>query len=94
MRSLCAYVANLALTIIFTLAGMCIFGAISIAWNAHVNSEGFRFVWKYHFATSPESLRMYYEVRNLFISIGAAVGIVSAQAGWFSHFLDKKFKQL
>lgn len=72
---------NMLLSVVSVVVGMLIFYLFSLWFNAVAHVDGFDFVWKRQ-CTQIHNIERYYLVRDIFLIIGSAVGLVCSQVAF------------
>lgn len=86
LRPLCL---NLILTLVSVFVCIILAYIFSYIVNANANPQAVRFLKHGGGGVPTASLERYYWIRNFFMILGAAVGLVSAQVVWVLDALGK-----
>jgi hypothetical protein len=82
LRSL---VLNILFSLVATIGCMGLLYLCSLVFNSYAHAEGLAFAWRTKWSVTPDALERYYHARNMFLLIGAALGLASSQVVWYSH---------
>jgi hypothetical protein len=78
---------NIMFSLFAVILCMGLFYAISVVFNSCDNPKALEFVWqgRVQFSIDTALLERYFHTRDMFLVIGAAVGLASSQVVWYSQ---------
>jgi hypothetical protein len=80
---------NMALSVVSVVIAMLVFYLLSLCFNAITDWEVFVLLWRYELSGTA-GVDRYQLVRDMFLIIGAAVGLASAQVTFVLSHLNSK----